>query len=125
MWPGTEIADLNFSGCLRNRGTCQYHYPGSAAPKHLSTEIVVSVAAGKSTVVKSLLRALVAVHYDLYQTVLALVGAVVLLHLLFDYSWSHSAMYGGVTVVSYWVGQGIVATIQRMMRGSAKSSSLD
>jgi Na+/citrate or Na+/malate symporter len=110
---------------LHKYETSQYDYPGSVATKHMSTEVTTAVAAGKSVLVKSLLRALIAIHYDLYQTVLALVGAVVLLHLLFDYSWSHSAMYGAVTVVSYWIGQGIVATVQRMIRHNAKSSSLD
>jgi len=75
--------------------------------------------------VKSLLQTLIAIHYDLYQTFLTLVGAIVLLHLLFDYSWAHSAAYGVVTVASYWVGQGIVALIQRVARNNAKSSSLD
>lgn len=72
-----------------------------------------------------LVRALVAIHYELYQSFLALVCTVAVLHILLDYTWAHACLYGVVTVAAYWVGQGIVALIQRAARRGDARSSLD
>jgi hypothetical protein len=70
----------------------------------------------------SIRLALVAIHFELYQTLLALIATVAVLHILLDYNWPHAAAYGAVTVAAYWVGQGIVALIQRAIRSRTRSS---
>lgn len=72
-----------------------------------------------------LVRTLARVHFELYQTALALLGTIAVLHILFDYSWMHSSAYGSVTIASYWAGQGVVALIQRFTRRSNARSSAD
>ncbi|MBC8104551.1 MAG: hypothetical protein H7Z41_18405 [Cytophagales bacterium] len=64
------------------------------------------------------LRALAAIHFEIYQTALALAATFAVLHLLFNYDLMHAAGYGSVTVASYWIGQGLVALVQRVTRGT-------
>jgi hypothetical protein len=65
---------------------------------------------------------LIAIHYPVYQTVVALAGIILSIRLLFEYSWGQSAVCGASLVASFWVGQGIVTLIRR---GTRRSSSLD
>lgn len=70
---------------------------------------------------QTLRRAVVAAHYPVYQTLLAVLGTVFSIHFLFDYSLTKSLGYGVVTVLAYWIGQGIVAMLQRPMGGGPRS----
>ena len=65
---------------------------------------------------------LIALHYPIYQTIVALAGIILSIRLLFDYSWGKSATYGIAMAASFWVGQGLVLLIRRATR---RSSSLD
>jgi len=66
---------------------------------------------------QTLRRAVVAAHYPVYQTLLAVLGTVFSIHILFDYSLSKSLGYGAVTILAYWIGQGIVVLLQRPVGG--------
>lgn len=65
----------------------------------------------------------IAVHYELYQTFVALLGMVAVIHILCDFAWPRALGYGAITVGSYWVGQGIVTLFQRPTRRSNPFSS--
>lgn len=65
--------------------------------------------------------ALYAIHFPVYQSLVAILGAVLCIHILLDYSWGQSFTCGAVTVGAYWLGQGIVTLMYR----SARRSSLD
>lgn len=61
-------------------------------------------------------------HFELYQTLVAVIGLIAVIHILFEFAWPRAIGYGVITVAAYWVGQGIVALLQRPAR---HHSSLD
>jgi hypothetical protein len=65
---------------------------------------------------------LIALHYPIYQTIVALAGIILSIRLLFDYSWGRSATYSIAMVASFWVGQALVTLIRRATR---RTSPLD
>ena len=71
------------------------------------------------------LRALVRIHFELYQSALSLLGLTAVLHILLAYTWGYAASCGAVTVASFWLGQGVVALIQHGAKNSAGRRSLD
>jgi hypothetical protein len=71
----------------------------------------------------SVLRALVAVHFALYLTALALVATTMSLHILLEYSWMRSAGYGALMVGGFWLSQGSAVLINRAMGYGGKSRS--
>ena len=75
----------------------------------------------------SVIRALIAVHFTLYQTTLALVAMVTVLHLLLNYGWMQSTEYGFFTVSGFWIGQGLVTLVNRALGygGKKRNGSLD
>ncbi len=56
---------------------------------------------------------LYAVHFPLYQSLVAIIGAVLCIRILLDYSWGQAFSCGAVTVGAYWLGQGIVTLLHR------------
>jgi hypothetical protein len=70
-----------------------------------------------------LLRWIVAYHFPVYQTLVGLFGVIACLRILSPYSLPLCIGYGSVTVGSYWVGQGLVALVQR--RRAKQSNSFD
>jgi len=60
-------------------------------------------------------------HYDLYQSFCAAVGAVLVIRILFNYSWQLSAAYGVTTIAAYWLGQGVVALLTRRPHPSSST----
>jgi hypothetical protein len=67
-------------------------------------------------------RTCVAYHFEMYQTLVAVIGLIAVIHILFEFAWPRAIGYGIITVAAYWVGQGIVALLQRPAR---RHSSLD
>ena len=51
-----------------------------------------------------------------YRLVLTVLGTVLCIHILCDYSWSVSAVYGVSTVGSFYLGQGVVSLFQHRER---------
>ena len=70
-----------------------------------------------------LIRGIVACHFAMYQTLVAFAGIVAILLLLSPYTRAASCVYAGVTVGSYWIGQGLVVLLQK--RKARRSDSLD
>lgn len=56
---------------------------------------------------------LIDVHYPLYVTVLAMIGAVLSIRLLGDYSWREAAFYGVTLVLAFWLGQAVIGLLQK------------
>ena len=51
--------------------------------------------------------------YDLYQTLLAIVGMVGVCRILFDFAWLPAVGYAVGTVAAYWAGTGLVSLFQK------------
>jgi hypothetical protein len=75
----------------------------------------------------SVFRALVAIHFTLYLTALALAGTIVSIHILLDYGWLKSTGYGALMVGGFWLSQGLAVLINRAMGygGKSRSGSFD
>lgn len=71
----------------------------------------------------SVIRAIVANHFTLYLTLLALVGAAAVLYILLEYSLTRSFGYGALMVSGFWVSQGLAVLINRAMGYGGKSQS--
>lgn len=61
--------------------------------------------------------------YDLYQTLLAIVGMVGVCRILFDFSWLPAAGYAVGTVAAYWAGTGLFSLFQKGGKRNAKPST--
>jgi len=57
--------------------------------------------------------------YDLYQTLLAVIGMVGVCRLLFDFAWPRAIGYAVITVFAYWAGIGLVTIFQKVAKPSA------
>ena len=66
----------------------------------------------------SLKQRVLALHYPLYLTLLASIGAIVGIRLLMEYSWRDSVLYGVTLVLSFWLGQVVVGLMNRKPTGS-------
>jgi hypothetical protein len=75
----------------------------------------------------SVFRTIAAIHFPLYLTALALTAAVVVLHILLEYSWMKSIGHGSLMVVGFWTSQGLATLINRALgySGKSRSGSLD
>lgn len=56
--------------------------------------------------------------YDLYQTLIAIIGMIGVNRILFELPWPRAFGYAVVTVLAYWAGTGLVSLFQK----SAKTS---
>lgn len=54
--------------------------------------------------------------YDVYQTVIAILGMLGVNRILFEFSWSRSIGYAVGTVMAYWAGTGLVSLLQRSLK---------
>ncbi len=66
-------------------------------------------------------RAFDIAHYDLYQSLCAALGAVLVIRILFEYSWQLSIGYGVTMIAAYWIGQGAVSLLTRPRPRSSSS----
>jgi hypothetical protein len=64
-------------------------------------------------------RSILPTFYDLYQTLIAIIGMVGVNRILFDFAWSRAIGYALCTVLAYWAGQGLVVLLQRSAKTSA------
>ena len=67
-------------------------------------------------------RSLLPSFYDIYQTIIAIIGMVGICRMLMEFSWTRSIVYSVVTLAAYWLGNGIVALVQKL-RAKAKVST--
>lgn len=56
--------------------------------------------------------------YDLYQTLIAIIGMVGVCRILFDFAWPPAVGYAVVTVAAYWAGTGLMGLVQRPAKPS-------
>ena len=56
--------------------------------------------------------------YDLYQTLIAIIGMVGVNRILFEFSWPRSIGYAVCTVMAYWAGNGLVTLLQKGLKTS-------
>jgi hypothetical protein len=72
-------------------------------------------------------RTLVALHFTLYQSALALLAMTVLIHLFSTFSWLQSAGCGVLMVTGFWLSQGAATLINRALGygGKSRSGSVD
>ena len=56
--------------------------------------------------------------YDLYQTLIAIIGMVGVNRILFELPWPRATGYAVVTVLAYWVGTGLVSLFQKPAKTS-------
>ena len=70
-------------------------------------------------------KAIIDHHFAAYQLFLGLVTLTSVIHLLFHYSLAVSLGYGASTVVSFLLGQGVVALVQRASSRRRSGDSFD
>jgi hypothetical protein len=75
----------------------------------------------------SVFRSLVAIHYTLYLSAIALLAIIAVLCILLDYSLLRSVGYSALMVGGFWMSQGLAVLINRAMGfgGKSQSGSLD
>ena len=56
--------------------------------------------------------------YDLYQTLIAIIGMIGVNRILFELPWPRAIGYAVVTVLAYWVGTGLVSLFQKPAKTS-------
>jgi uncharacterized membrane protein len=61
--------------------------------------------------------------YDLYQTLLAIIGMIGMCRILLNFAWPQAIAYSVATVMAYWAGTGLTTLCQALLRRPAKPSA--